>query len=488
MAVVGAILGLCFCRQELYLISLLPLGYYLLVLSQDLSIKKAIQNQFFFSMGVHLIGLSFLWALYPFEFLELQKGIAFVLLLLGWILLSFLLSVFYLIIPFVTQCYNLKQWQRGIVIILLWGLVEYGLEWIGFPWFRLGIFTLIHPCFSQIASFGGVYLCTVLWLSLAWLLVECITQYSSIKLIGIVALLITWCGSSMLLMSKQEVQNTYSVALIQGNISSNEKWSEEDFTSNEEVHLELIKQVSESTEAIFMAETVFTNTFYKDSELYEKIVSLPVFYGTFHSIENATYNALCSTLNNECYAKRVLVPFGEYMPRWALNLLPFLYNFQLAGSINQGVDDMVLEGEIGSVSPLLCFESIFPSLVNPYGDFLYIASNDSWFDGSHEQFQHLQHARMRSIENGIDGVRVGNTGITCLIDASGKVLQRIPSYEAGVLEGEIHTYTSKSMFRTFPWICFIGAILSLFLVVGIAWGKRDKGKWLEFKLLFYRNN
>ncbi|MBQ9987756.1 MAG: hypothetical protein IJP28_05185, partial [Erysipelotrichales bacterium] len=46
-------------------------------------------------------------------------------------------------------------------------------------------------------------------------------------------------------------------SLIQGNISSQENWDEEAFRYNEEIHQELLSQVSTDSQAIFLAETIF---------------------------------------------------------------------------------------------------------------------------------------------------------------------------------------------------------------------------------------
>lgn len=474
LALAGAFLGFCFSSLYLYVLSLLPLMYYFHRMCRRCSIKESLMNQFVFSLFMHLTCLSIIWGTYPFEFLDIGKGMAFGIILCGWVGLSALMSLFYLLIPLVSQMIDVSDSKRGFILVLLWALVEAFFEVLGFPWIRVGLFTLISSNLSFIASMGSVFVCTLLWLLLAYLMSQ--RRYK-----WIVVLLLFWCMPSFF--SNYEIQDIFNVALLQGNISSKDKWEDATFEFNEELHINLLNSVSEDVDAIFMAETVFTDSKYKNSDLYESF-SKPTFFGTFTKENTSIYNSLCSTLGDSCYSKRVLVPFGEYMPKWATNLLPFLNEFQLAGNLNSGKENVIMKSPLGEISPLICFESIFPSLIKG-GDIIYIASNDSWFDGSNEQFQHLEHARMRSIEQGKDTIRVGNTGGTCLIDARGNVRECLPLYTSGVLEGEVMVYTMSSIIARFPFVSLLLKLICC-LYVGYVVGRCfDSNKWLEFKLLMY---
>ena len=68
---------------------------------------------------------------------------------------------------------------------------------------------------------------------------------------------------------------------------------------------------------------------------------------------------------------------------------------------------------------------MFPELAREYvkddTDFLVNLTNDGWFGESAEQWQHEQGAIFRAVENGIPLVRCCNNGITCWIDATGRV-------------------------------------------------------------------
>lgn len=128
----------------------------------------------------------------------------------------------------------------------------------------------------------------------------------------------------------------------------------------------------------------------------------------------------------ERYKKRSLVIFGEYIPlsRW----LPFLKWFTpIEGGFAAG--DRPVPFRLPSLgvqtSVLICFEDIFPWLgreaAEPGTDFLVNLTNNGWFGESAAQWQHAANAVFRAIENGLPLIRCSNNGITCWVDARGRL-------------------------------------------------------------------
>ena len=125
--------------------------------------------------------------------------------------------------------------------------------------------------------------------------------------------------------------------------------------------------------------------------------------------------------------KSHLVPFGEYKP-WFVRWIP-VAAFS-AGSFweGPGLSTWTLPG-MPPVSPLICYEMIFPGNViakgKPRPQWMVNISNDGWYGKTSGPRQHFIFARFRAVEEGLPMVRVGGTGISGVIDASGRVNHRI---------------------------------------------------------------
>lgn len=126
------------------------------------------------------------------------------------------------------------------------------------------------------------------------------------------------------------------------------------------------------------------------------------------------------------YDKQRLVIFGEYVPlaKW----LPFLKWFTpVEGGFTPGEGPVPfqLTGLNVTLSTLICFEDVFGFHVRPYvgpdTDFLLNLTNDGWFGESAAQWQHATMAVFRAVENGVPMVRATNNGLTCWVDARGRM-------------------------------------------------------------------
>jgi apolipoprotein N-acyltransferase len=144
------------------------------------------------------------------------------------------------------------------------------------------------------------------------------------------------------------------------------------------------------------------------------------------------------------YDKAHLVPFGEYIPFGDLAYDWFglrAFAAQAGATYSAGPGPQVIDlGEFGHVLPLICYEAIFPRFVNSAPerpDWLLQITNDAWFGVWTGPFQHFDQARLRAVEQGLPLLRVANTGVTAVIDARGRVLERLPFGERGALDTAI---------------------------------------------------
>jgi apolipoprotein N-acyltransferase len=137
------------------------------------------------------------------------------------------------------------------------------------------------------------------------------------------------------------------------------------------------------------------------------------------------------------YRKQHLVMFGEYVPfaKW----LPFLkWLTPITGGYTPGNRAAPFEmADLNvKVSVLICFEDAFPQVARRYvdddTDFLVNITNDGWFGEGAAQRQQAAAALFRAVENGLPLVRCTNTGLTCWIDASGRLRREFKSEGDGI--------------------------------------------------------
>jgi apolipoprotein N-acyltransferase len=131
--------------------------------------------------------------------------------------------------------------------------------------------------------------------------------------------------------------------------------------------------------------------------------------------------------------KHHLVPFGEYIPfgdlasEW-FGLTAFAARDGNAYSAGPGPALVGLGSGLGRVLPLICYEAVFPQDLRGLParpDWLLQITNDAWFGTLTGPYQHFAQARLRAIEQGLPLVRVANTGVSGVIDAKGRVRDRI---------------------------------------------------------------
>ncbi len=172
------------------------------------------------------------------------------------------------------------------------------------------------------------------------------------------------------------------------------------------------------------------------------------------------------------YDKHHLVPVGEYLPFFGFFKsigLAALTPYQDRG-FHAGKGPRTIAAAGTRFSPMVCYEAIFPHASYPPGDrpeWLVVVTNDAWYGDTSGPRQHLDMARLRSIETGLPMARSANTGISALIDAKGRILKRIPLYQAGKIEAPLPPPLRPPLYDRYgDWIFFL--MLLGFLGAGLA--------------------
>ena len=142
------------------------------------------------------------------------------------------------------------------------------------------------------------------------------------------------------------------------------------------------------------------------------------------------------------YDKIHLVPFGEYLPfQNFLEKLGLMQLTKLPGGFIAGERRRAMElPRAPRMLPYICYEIIFPGEAMPDGarpGWLVNLTNDGWFGISSGPYQHLQQARVRTIEQGLPLVRAANTGISAVIDPLGRVIKSLPLGTEGIMDASL---------------------------------------------------
>jgi apolipoprotein N-acyltransferase len=179
------------------------------------------------------------------------------------------------------------------------------------------------------------------------------------------------------------------------------------------------------------------------------------------------------------YDKSHLVPFGEFIPplfRWFTNLMQIPLGDFNRGPLGQG--GLLWQGQ--RLAPNICYEDLFgEELAARFTDparaptVLVNLSNIAWFGDSVAIEQHLQISRMRSLELRRPMLRATNTGATAVIDHEGRVTARLPRLTRGVLESEVEGREGRTAFARWAgawglapmWIVCLG-LLALAAMAG----------------------
>jgi apolipoprotein N-acyltransferase len=172
------------------------------------------------------------------------------------------------------------------------------------------------------------------------------------------------------------------------------------------------------------------------------------------------------------YHKRHLVMFGEYFPlpefakRW-LRIMNLPSEDIAAGASEQPL----LTAQGVPLATTICYEIAFAAEQLPFisrAQLLVNVSNDAWFGDSIAPHQHLQISQMRAREAGRYLLRATNTGITAVIDPAGRVLERLPQFEPGVIRMPVLPYSGATPYARFGNWPVLGLTFGVLLGAG-AW-------------------
>ena len=163
----------------------------------------------------------------------------------------------------------------------------------------------------------------------------------------------------------------------------------------------------------------------------------------YNDLYYEAYNtaALFDSSRIQLYHKSRLVPGVETLP----SFLKFLDSwFEQFGGTTGGYarqDErtvLVADNSQYKIAPAICYESIYGEFMAKFikngANIICVITNDGWWGKTPGYLQHQSYARLRAIETRCWVIRSANTGISCLIDRSGKVTEMLPWDVAGAIK------------------------------------------------------
>jgi apolipoprotein N-acyltransferase len=192
---------------------------------------------------------------------------------------------------------------------------------------------------------------------------------------------------------------------------------------------------------------------------------------------NSAYLLRPDGIVNGRYDKVHLVPYGEYVP--LRQFFPFI------GKLVAGVGDFRAGNGFNPLTMndhrlgvLICYEAIFPESTRSYkqkgADLLVNITNDAWFGRTSAPHQHLSMTVFRAIESRLFLVRAANTGISAIIDPTGKILSETEIFKRTALKGEVKFIDEKTFYAAYGdiFVCLCG--ISLLVTFYVSIRKRRK--------------
>jgi apolipoprotein N-acyltransferase len=357
-------------------------------------------------------------------------------------------------------------WRDALMFAGLWLLAELAraLIFTGFPWGASG-YGLIDSPFDRLAPWLGVYGMGAVWAGcVAWTACAGRRWVAPLPLLALAAALTWWPGMRF----TQPHGEPLRVALLQSNVPQDEKFNSERIVGMLVWHAAQLQAAQ--AELVMTPETAIPllpaqlPDGYWDGLLASfgegrgraALVGVPL-----GSLEQGYSNSVVGlparsegsgNATPYRYDKHHLVPFGEFIPtgfHWFVALM----NMPLGDFTRGPVSAKSFEVRGQRVAPNICYEDLFgEELAARFVDVaraptvLANVSNLAWFGDTVAIAQHLQIARMRSLEFQVPTLRATNTGATVVIDAFGRVTDRMPTQTRGVLRAQVQGFAGQTPF------------------------------------------
>ncbi len=497
----GILTALCLVLPAVGFLQWLTMAPALVWLFAAVKREEKLRYRAFYGAGVlyflpfYLTIYHWFFYLYPMEFAGVTSAAAFALVMTCWLGLSLLQTTFSaLILPLFSYLSRTRVLCRVPLLLPFLFAAQYTVSewsqtftWMGVPWARLALGQIEMGVLPNSAALFGSYFLTFALVLCNGLVAYVVLHREKWRFCAISAatVLVFSLGAGAIgyAVAQPKEGKPLVVAAVQGNIGSSQKWNMENNLQTVETYTRYtVEAAANGATLVIFPETFLPYTLTESNWVGEFVSELAdnndvtIMCGALHQAGGERYNGIFTfypdgSMDEVVYAKRHLVPFGEYVPWRPVieTVLPILSDINmLSGDFAAGEDSALVDTPFGKVGGLICFDSIYERLtldsVRDGAELLVLPTNDSWFTDSAAVYMHAAQARLRAMESGRWIARSADTGISSIIDPRGNSHEELPPLVEGVSIYTAYTSNARTLYsyigNSFVYL-LIAAIVAL---------------------------
>lgn len=460
-----------------------------------------------FGAGFYLSLLYWFLAMHPLTWLGFSEGASLAIVCGAWLAASGLLVTQLAALGLIFGGMTRHLSKPGAWHVAALAAAWVSLEWLtslgtfGFTWGNLALTQVAGRVFVQAADLVGPFPIAGVLVAVNGLLALAVVP----AVVGapdrqawrpVTAALLLVCalgGYGVWQTTRPIPSGTFSVSIVQGNIAGSDKWTRE----RGAIHRMADKYLGLSSEQpnsnlVLWPETAMPEFLRNNPTLLERLRAAAVREGRAYMFGTLDWEGERESLKlyNAVTAidgtgrllgfdyKRHLVPYGEYVP--ARDWMPaFLMSMNIVGhDYYPGQVPHLFEFPFGKVGAGVCYDGIFPDAMRPVvqggAQVLAIVTNDAWYKDTAAPRVLLAHAALRAIESRRWVLRAANTGISAVIDPTGRVASQTPVFVDAALTAQAGIRDDITPYVRFgDWL---SALCTLWVLgaLGVGWIRTRK--------------
>jgi apolipoprotein N-acyltransferase len=435
----------------------LSFSYFLYNISMQKRFVSMFRNSLYFTWGY------FFTITYWFNLSTLHDLKYIIVMPFGMILIPLIYAIIFSTVICFALYFAKRITHDGILLSIIfstsWVACEYfrSNHFIPFPWWQFGMNISFSNDLMQLIKYSDIYIITFLLMIICTSPFVVINKKSNMKrvyrilyimLIGVAFLVAIFYGKSQI--GNDDENLDLQITGIQNSISTNEKWG------NKEKSIidiqDVVNPKNLESKIIIWPEGAIPHYFDLSSDKRDKTSakilhslkgyidsSQVLISGGFRYNDGEYYNTMFFITKNGIdayYDKTKLAPFGEYIPfyEYLQDFIPRDMSHLFASMSAGRKVGKVIKVHDYNIMPIICYEVVFDIKPRKKPDIIVNISDDNWFNYTTGPYQHLYHAKMFAIKQGVPMIRVVNNGVTAVIDKHGRVIKKIDRWQTGYLE------------------------------------------------------